>query len=198
MLIGIGLILIAAIGLYLVQTKQNKPVINTNTNTNKPPVVDTSDWKTYSQPALGIEFKYPASWYISNEHLGKDIGNEDPYWRDIEGKIFIMGPNINFELIVKKSNEPLSEVKKGVSIFLANEGTETVVSGWPAIVYERPLKYSSTVGENVSWQARKKLLIDSNNTYYYLNSSEAASEKTSTEDAIMKREALLTSLKINQ
>jgi len=71
-----GFALIALIGFLLfLEVKPGQPVVNTNT---APPMVDegvdTSDWLTYRDEELGIEFRYPSNAKIATS---REITNFD-------------------------------------------------------------------------------------------------------------------------
>jgi len=90
LLIGVGLLLLAAVGLYLVQKKENNQNLNENQNINVPgSVIDTSDWVTYNEPQLGVEFKYPSDWTKTAATIGPDINSENSFWRDIDGRDYL-------------------------------------------------------------------------------------------------------------
>jgi hypothetical protein len=200
LLIVLTVVLLAVAGVYFfVPAKKKAPVvaINSNQNTNSSVLPnDATGWKTYSNQILGIGFTYPKSWLNFSEHMGPDPGDEDSTWRDIEGKVLAIGPGVNFTAVVKKTNEPLSEFAKGVSIFLSDYGKKTTIDGRPALVYDDPIKYVPAVDKNVSWQSDKMILIDINKKFLYLDFSFSSPDKETVQKNILDEEGVLLSLKI--
>ena len=78
-----------------------KPAVNSNLNINTATTTeetDTSDWKTYRNEELGVEFKYPKDWivklysYKDRDYPAINIVNsdfEDPYGSDNDIRIVI-------------------------------------------------------------------------------------------------------------
>lgn len=79
---GVVIVLLAVVVLvgfgiwYIATQKISAPTEVTPTPTVIPTpetTIDTSDWKTYTNEELGISFKYPGDWFVSNISSSKTV-----------------------------------------------------------------------------------------------------------------------------
>lgn len=73
MLVGFAIIL--AIGAAALASSRVRDVIKPETKDNKTPQkisIDTTKWKTYTNPAGTLSFKHPEDWQVTNKAVDKD------------------------------------------------------------------------------------------------------------------------------
>ncbi len=200
LLIVLTVVLLAVAGVYFfVPAKKKAPVVvvNSNQNTNTAVVSNgTPELKTYSNPELGVEFKYPASWTGGSDHVGSDPGNEDGFWRDMTGRVYKSGPGTNLFITVKKSNLSLLKFKGNLGYPLDDNGKETTIAGLSAFAYETPLHYTGPSSPESAWQTQDHLLVKSGNKYFYIELIESAPDEASAKTLVKEREIVISSLKL--
>ncbi|MEK7517821.1 MAG: PsbP-related protein [Patescibacteria group bacterium] len=80
-ILGIGAVVIIAIGAYTLGTKQSQPVVQNSVQAtpipSPTPVDETANWKTYTNTKYGFSLKYPNDWF-SNNCEGNEVLLLDP------------------------------------------------------------------------------------------------------------------------
>lgn len=161
---------------------------------------DTSDWKTYNEPSLGLEMKYPKELSISPS-IGPDPGNEFEFWRDIVGRIYLStefwdksGDNVNFDITIKRSKLPLEEfvTNRGIGV---SEGGTTTIAGLPAwkdglAIYQ--IDYNKNFGFN------ERRVIKNGDVYYFFNFDGSSITKEAAELLRHKWDAIISSARFTQ
>ena len=199
LLIVLTVVLLVVAGVYFFVPANKTPfvAINADQNANAAVVSNgTTEWKTYSNPELGVEFKYPASWIGGSDYVGNDPGNEDGFWRDMVGHIYKSGPGTNLFITVKKSNLSLLKFKGNLGYPLDDNGKVSTVAGLPAFVYETPLRYTGPSSSENGWQAQEHVLVKSGDKYFYIEFIESAPDEASAKKLAEDRQVVISSLKL--
>ena len=73
-----SILLLAAVLLYaIIFNKPTNDQVTTDNQTQQssPSAKPSSGWQTYTDPAYGYSFKYPASWKVNRDRSGNELGD---------------------------------------------------------------------------------------------------------------------------